>query len=69
MIFLFVQAKHPIVVTVLYIAHKIVKYLIPQWTICVVFGPLKTRRPLSRHQQEETDTFSWADNPVSIIFL
>lgn len=52
-------------VSVMFIIHKVVKYLVPQLVICMVFAPLKARPANYPHELEETDTLSWADKPVS----
>ena len=51
--------------TVIYIIHKTVKYLLPQWAMFVIFSPLKPRPPDREGEMEETDTFSWVEKPVS----
>ena len=61
----FLQAEHPIGGTILYIMHKLMKYFVPQLTICVIFAPLKSRPPSVDKEFEETDTLSWANRPVS----
>jgi len=47
--------------TIIYIVHKILKYLLSQWAICVIFSPLK-RTPVDGGTE---DTLSWAQKPVS----
>lgn len=54
--------SHPVGMTIMFVVHKIVKYFVPQWTICVVFAPLKPHLP-SVQEFEETDTLSWANRP------
>lgn len=49
----------------MYVMHKLIKYFVPQLTICVVFAPLKARPPSLHQEIEETDTLSWANSPVS----
>jgi len=45
--------------TIIYIVHKILKYLLSQWAICVIFSPLK-RTPVDGGTE---DTLSWAQKP------
>ena len=49
----------------MYLAHKLIKYFVPQLTICVIFAPLKSKPPSKDEEFEETDTLSWANRPVS----
>ena len=53
----------------MYVMHKLIKYFVPQLTICVVFAPLKARPPSVHQEIEETDTLSWANSPVSTLPL
>ena len=46
--------------TIIYIVHKVFKYLLSQWAICFIFSPLK-RTPV----EGDMDTLSWAGKPVS----
>ena len=50
--------------TVIYITHKVVKYLLPQWSLCVIFSPIKKHRAAEPDGLEETETLSWAEKPV-----
>lgn len=63
-LFLF-QSGNPVSVSFLFVFHKIIKYIVPQWTICIIFGPLKCRHHSTQHEFEETDNIYWADKPVS----
>ena len=46
--------------TIIYIVHKVLKYLLSQWAMCFIFSPLK-RTPV----EGDIDTLSWAGKPVS----
>jgi hypothetical protein len=46
-------------IVAIYIIHSGVKYLAPQWGICIIFSPLKQTRMI-----DEVDSMSRAQNPV-----
>ena len=48
---------------VIYIIHKVIKYMLPQWAIMIIFYPVK-RKSLFNDANVE-DTLSWMDQPVS----
>ena len=58
-----IQTKNDAGVVVIYILHKVVKYLLPQWAICFIFSPLK--RQTAVDSVDEASTFSWVEKPVS----
>lgn len=62
-----IQTHDNIAMTVIYIIHKTVKYLLPQWAIFVLFSPLKPRPTEREGEMDETDTFSWVEKPVSFL--
>jgi uncharacterized membrane protein YhaH (DUF805 family) len=45
-------------IVAIYIIHSCVKYLVPQWGICIIFSPLKQTR-----MSDEVDSMSWAQKP------
>ena len=51
--------------TVIYVIHKVVKYMLPQWTILIIFYPIKRKTVFNEPGFEDTETLSWIDQPVS----
>ena len=66
--FIILQSSHGmgVAIAIMFVIHKVVKYLIPQLVISIVFAPLKARPIKFQHELGETDTLSWADKPVGI---
>ena len=55
--------------TFIYIIHKVIKYMLPQWAILVIFFPVKRKTLLDNPGVDETETLSWVDKPVSYYFV
>ena len=53
------QTSNNAAIVAIYIIHSGVKYLAPQWGICIIFSPLKQTR-----MSDEVDSMSWAQKPV-----
>ena len=52
--------------TVIYVIHKMIKYLLPQWAILTIFYPVKRKSLFNDANVEDTETLSWVDKPVSL---
>ena len=51
--------------TVIYVLHKVIKYMLPQWAIMIIFYPIKRKSLFNDANVEDTETLSWVDKPVS----
>ena len=51
--------------TVIYVIHKVIKYMLPQWTILIIFYPAKRKSLFNEPGLEDTETLSWIDKPVN----
>ena len=61
----FLQTANKAGMTVIYIVHKVIKYMLPQWTILVIFYPVKRKSFFNEPGIDDTETLSWIDKPVS----
>jgi hypothetical protein len=54
--------------TAIYVIHKVIKYLLPQWAILTIFYPVKRKSLFNNDANvEDTETLSWIDKPVSVL--
>lgn len=49
--------------TIIYVLHKVIKYLLPQWAILIIFYPVKRKSLFNDANVEDTETLSWIDKP------